>query len=260
MQQELKYIFEVYQQGSFSKAAEKLFITQPALSIAIQKVESSIGMPLFDRSSRPLRLTPAGEAYIQSIQKIYYLEDELACQLDDMRNLNDGTIRIGGSHYLLCYILPRILTQFHRKYPGIQLELFEHGSEQLAEMLKNREIDLTFSCHPILINKFKHFPFFSDEILLAVPRENPFNQTFADIALTADEVILGRHHLASCPVLPASHISDLEYILLTPGNNLYDRSMQLFQSLRITPNVKLSVAQLVTAYHLAESGFAATFI
>lgn len=67
MQQDFQYIYQVYLDGSFSKAAEHLYLTQPALSIAIQKIENSIGMPLFDRSRRPLQLTAAGEAYIQSI-------------------------------------------------------------------------------------------------------------------------------------------------------------------------------------------------
>lgn len=61
MEQEMRYAYEVFREGSFSKAAEKLFITQPALSIAIQKPEADIGMALFDRSRRPLKLTAAGE-------------------------------------------------------------------------------------------------------------------------------------------------------------------------------------------------------
>ena len=63
MQQDMQYVYELYKEGNFSKAAAKLFISQPALSMAIQKTEASIGMPLFDRSTRPMRLTPAGEIY-----------------------------------------------------------------------------------------------------------------------------------------------------------------------------------------------------
>ena len=68
MQQEMKYVYQVYLDGSISRAAEHLYITQPALSIAIQKIENELGMPLFDRSTRPLTLTLAGQIYIEAVQ------------------------------------------------------------------------------------------------------------------------------------------------------------------------------------------------
>ena len=84
MQQEMKYIYTVYQKGSFSKAAEALFMTQPALSISIQKVENEIGMPLFNRDKKPLELTEAGQLYIEKIRQIMHLENELSQQLNDL--------------------------------------------------------------------------------------------------------------------------------------------------------------------------------
>ena len=76
MAPELTYLYAVYTEGSFSKAAEKLFITQPALSIAIKKIEDEIGMPLFDRKKKPLKLTDAGEIYIDAIKKMQITEME----------------------------------------------------------------------------------------------------------------------------------------------------------------------------------------
>ena len=87
MQQEMRYVYEIYRQKSFSKAAQALFITQPALSIAISKLEASLGMPLFDRSTRPISLTPAGRIYLQTIEKTRALEQDLRHQLDDIRAL-----------------------------------------------------------------------------------------------------------------------------------------------------------------------------
>ena len=112
MQQDMKYIYQVYEDGSFSKAAEHLYLTQPALSIAIQKTEESIGMPLFDRSRRPLQLTAAGRIYIDMIKKMFDLEQDLERQIQDIQNLNTGEIRLGGSHYLNAYILPKVLAGF----------------------------------------------------------------------------------------------------------------------------------------------------
>ena len=76
MESEMKYIYTVYQKGSFAKAAQSLYLTQPALSIAVQKVEARIGMPLFDRGQKPLKLTSAGEIYIEKIEEILHIEKE----------------------------------------------------------------------------------------------------------------------------------------------------------------------------------------
>ena len=100
MQPEMKYIYTVYQCGSFSKAAEKLFLTQPALSISVQKVEHEVGMPLFNRDKKPLEITEAGMIYIQKIEQIQHLEQELAMQLNDLTDLKTGHLRVGGTHLM----------------------------------------------------------------------------------------------------------------------------------------------------------------
>ena len=260
MQQEFKYIYQVYQDGSFLKAAEHLFITQPALSIAVQKVESSIGMALFDRSKRPLTLTPAGEIYIRTIEKIQHLEHDLNQELYDIQTLNTGTIRLGGSHYLNAYILPNLLAGFSQKYPGIQFEITEESSDHLSELLLQRNIDLTFSCNPFYIQKFEHYASFHDHILLAIPSCYPLSPEIQKIALSPRDVINRQHLSPSCLPLPLESVPELEYILLTPGNNLYERAQVFFQDAGITPHIKLHLSQMATAYRLAMGGFAATFI
>jgi len=94
MKQEMQYIYQVYQSGSFSKAAQALYLTQPALSIAIQKVEAEIGMPLFIRDKKPLELTDAGKVYIEKVKEILHLpgetnEELIAALVQKIRDLND---------------------------------------------------------------------------------------------------------------------------------------------------------------------------
>ena len=96
----MQYIYQVYQSGSFSKAAQALYLTQPALSIAIQKVEAEIGMPLFIRDKKPLELTDAGKVYIEKVKQIMHLESELSKELSDLSSLNIGSLVLGGTHYL----------------------------------------------------------------------------------------------------------------------------------------------------------------
>ena len=260
MQQDMKYIYQVYEDGSFSKAAEHLYITQPALSIAISKIEASLGMTLFDRKRHPLQPTAAGMAYIDTIRKIQELEDDLDRQIGDMKDLNCGSLKIGGSHYLNAYILPEILSGFSHKYPGIQIQLVEASSAALADMLSDRNLDFTFSCNEKFIHNFECYPVFHDHILLAVPKELEVNSRLADYALTAQDVIDKKHLSDQCPSVPLTEFQDIEYLLLDKGNNLYDRSMQLFRDAGFTPKIKMTLSQLVTAYHLAAHNFAAAFI
>ncbi len=260
MNQEMLYVYTVYQEGSFSKAAEKLFLTQPALSISIQKIEHAIGMPLFDRSRRPLQLTEAGIIYVDTVKKMLLLEQEQQQRLNDIQELVTGTIQLGGSHYLNAYILPEILAGFSGKYPGIRLEIMEAGSFALAEMLADNKLDLTFSCHPQMIREFERYEMFEDHILLAVPRQHPINESMKGFSLTGLDVINGKHLSANFPAAELRSFSELEFILLRKGNNLYDRAQDMFREAGFAPKVKLSLSQLVTAHRLAAANMSATFV
>lgn len=260
IQQDYLYILKVYEEGSFSKAAEKLFLTQPALSIAIHRIESSVGMPLFDRTRRPLQPTTAGKIYIDMIKQMQNLESDLNRQMQDIRDLHTGDLKIGGSHYLNAYILPSVLSAFSQEYPGIRLEITESGSSQISALLLERKLDLTFSCDTTVIGQLEKYPAFYDHILLAVPAAHPIHALTAAAGLTADDIIQGKHLLEDCPAISLTQFRDLEFILLAPGNNLHERCIQMFQEAGFEPKIKLMLSQLVTAYHLTDSGFAATFV
>lgn len=260
MQQEMRYVYTVYEKGNFSKAAAALYLTQPALSISVQKVEAEIGMPLFDRNHQPLRLTEAGEIYIRKVKQIQALEDEMKRQFNDLSGLNTGSMRIGGSHYFNSYVLPPVLATYMDQYPGIRLELVEAGSYELLGLLKDHVIDMTFSCNPLYEEAFDHYPAFQDTVLLAVPAAYPVNRGLKEFALTGEDVLQKRHQELSCPAIRLEAFGDTPFILLTSGNNLHARSEHFFETADIKPYVKLEVAQLVTAYHLARAGLGATFI
>ena len=258
MQQEMEYIFEVYKEKNFTRAAEKLFITQPALSMAVQKVEERLGMPIFDRSTRPLSLTEAGEAYLQHILNVRQLEIQLEQQIQDIRDLETGRITMGGSHYLNAYILPPVLAEFEEKYPGIDIQMEEASSAELSEKLQKQEIDLTFHCSPDFIRDFERYPAFCDHILLAVPKTMDIGD--ASKVLCAGQVKGGRHLEADCPSVPLAQVKGLPFILLTKGNNLYERSVRMFEEAGFEPSTKMKLSQLVTACHLADAGIGATFV
>lgn len=260
MQQEFRYVYQVYKDGSISKAAKALYITQPALSIAIQKIEESIGFPLFDRSRHPLELTPAGKIYIDAIEKVKNIDKELEQQIQDIKNLSRGHICMGGSHYLNAYILPEILAQFSKKYPGIELEIVEHSAATLSSMLDAHELDLTFSCNEEFMADFKKYPVFTDHMLLAVQENMKINDMLATFALTPQDIEDGKHLSDNCPTVTLEQFRELDFILLSEGNNLHERSMRMFHEAGYEPNVIMEISQLVTAYHLTEHFPAATFV
>ena len=98
-----EYVYAVYEEKSFSKAAQKLYITQPALSTAIKKVEKKIGTPIFDRSTSPIGLTPGGEVYIDAIEKLFALEQNTLNQLNNLMGFWRASCRLAErSFYLVC--------------------------------------------------------------------------------------------------------------------------------------------------------------
>ena len=99
MFQGMEYIYEVYKEKSFSKAAAALFISQPSLSANVKRVENRIGYPIFDRSTKPLQLTEVGKHYIQAVEKVMDIENNLENYLLDLGNLKTGTLNVGGSNF-----------------------------------------------------------------------------------------------------------------------------------------------------------------
>lgn len=260
MEQEMWYIYKIYQEKSFSKAAEKLFLTQSALSMAVQRVEQRLGQPIFDRSTRPLSLTDAGEIYLRAAREAWLLDRELETRLADLKNLETGTVTLGGTHYVNAYVLPDLLVEYAKRYPGIDVQLMEAGSSYLLEQLEQRQIELTFSCDAKATARFQHFPAFQDRILLAVPLDEPVNGLFHDRAMTAAQVAAGRHLTPTVRPVPLEQCAGLDFILLREGNNLRQRSMTMLEQAGVVPKIRMELSQMVTAYHLADAGLGATFV
>ena len=258
MELEKMYIYQVWLQGSFSKAAEALFITQPALSIAIKKVEKEIGAALFNRNQRPLTLTHVGELYISHIKKELLLEQELKQQLDDLHGLQSGELVIGGTHYMNAYLLPSYITQFAETYPGVQINMKETSSDQLITLLKDNKLDFTFSCEESIIADFDSYHSFDDTILLAVPQSFYLSKRLKGEALTAAEVAAGRHLDPDCEAVSFKEFPAFNFIRISSHIDLGARTEKIFDEAGVVPRSKIVVPQLVTALSLAASGVGAT--
>ena len=121
----MEYVYAVYREGSFQKAAEKLFVSQPSVSASVRRVEERVGSRLFDRSRKPLALTECGEAYIACTEKIFAMERDFTEYVNDWEGLRRGRLAVGGSSLFSSLLLPPMMASFRERYPGITLTLAE---------------------------------------------------------------------------------------------------------------------------------------
>ena len=112
-----EYVYEVYRDRSFSKAARRLYLSQPALSTAVKKAEQELGSPIFDRSVSPIQLTEEGRVYIDAAERIMHIRQEMMACVDDMSHLHTGRITIAGTAFFLSYVVPRVVKRFSALYP-----------------------------------------------------------------------------------------------------------------------------------------------
>ena len=258
MNQEMEYVYAVYKEGSISKAAEKLFITQPALSIAIKRVEQKYGETLFDRSRVPLCLTPVGEVYIQKYHAIKALERELQSQISDIHHLQKGDLVIGGSNFIIAYVLAPVLSYFSEIYPNITIKLLECRSDMTEDYLLDGVIDLCLrhsECPPTL-RRIKTA--FSDLLLVAVPLSYINHYKLPDKWINLEEVMNNEHLNDNCPSVNFNELAEMPFVLLTKENNVRKLFSDLVNTHGISPIKKMEVEQLATSYYLADSGLGAT--
>ena len=138
----MEYVYAVYREGSFQKAAEKLFVSQPSVSASVRRVEERVGSRLFDRSRKPLALTECGEAYIACAEKIFAMERDFTEYVNDWEGLRRGRVAVGGSSLFSSLLLPPMMASFRERYPGITLTLAEETTPRLEEMLRQGTVDL----------------------------------------------------------------------------------------------------------------------
>ncbi|MEG0987252.1 MAG: LysR family transcriptional regulator [Clostridium sp.] len=255
-----EYVYAVYEEKSFSKAAQKLYITQPALSTAIKKVEKKIGSPIFDRSTSPIGLTPGGEVYIEAIEKLFSLEENTLNQLNNLNGLLAGKLAIGGTIFFTSFILPALLAEFSRKYPQIKIELVEGTTSQLTERLMGEEVDLIIDNSELDDKNYEKYYYGTERIILAVPRGFEINKELEAYQMTRADIANRCNSSPDIPTLPLSLLRNTPFIFLKEENSIYKRGAKMCSKQNYSPNVVLKPDQVVTAFNMAGKGVGATFI
>jgi DNA-binding transcriptional LysR family regulator len=144
--QQLRAFREVARLRSFSGAAKELFLSQPAVSRQVSSLETEIGLPLFVRMGNNISMTDPGRRLLTYADDILQKLDQVTRVIQDLRDLESGTVTIAADDYLSKYFLPSFLGEFHRRYPNFQLRLITHLQEGLTSLLADGKTDLAFFC------------------------------------------------------------------------------------------------------------------
>lgn len=166
---QFEIVIEIARQGSISKAADALHVSQPTISKLLQKLENELRTELFDRTTLPLMLTSAGKSYVEAGQKILDIQHQLEKSLDRMKDNSANDIHIGISPSRAPYIIPELLRRFREKCPEGKIAVKEGNTSQLNDLLMRGELDIIISLLNDSTKGFCCVPLFTETTLLAVP-------------------------------------------------------------------------------------------
>lgn len=261
MERGMECVLAVYEKRSFTKAAEALFITQPALSALVKKEEQRYGVIFFDRKKMPLSLTAAGESYIRTALKIQRLEESLKQAMRSFRSVKKDQFRVGGAAYFCANVLPDLAGKFKEEYPDVgEIKIREGNSSDLLNELGKGTLDALLSVDQYTGQKWGYVPMGSEMLLLAVPAEFPVNEKLKGKALSWQDLQAKREWQEDCPAVSLSLFGKTPFILLTRGNNAYTRSRKMFRNAGIHPPVVMQLDQMLTSYFLALDGKGAAIL
>ena len=238
----LVYFREVARQLHFRKAAESLAVAQPALSRSVAQLEKELGVDLLNRTRRRVELTPAGRALLERIEPLLRA---LAAVPEDIRALaggQAGQVKVAFTGLAMATVLPGILREFNRRYPGIRVELNESPTAAQFESLKNGEIACGFF-HPNATLP----PGLGTKLLL---------QEKNGVLLSVE------HPLAAAKKLRLRELADTPFVMFPRAHNpgFYDRVLAAFQQAGITPRIADEVWPRSNAIGLVRAGLGATFM
>ena len=208
-----KYAYEVYKKGSFTKASKNLFISQPSLSAAISKLENDLGFRIFDRSTVPCSLTPQGKIYIESIEEIIEIENNMHRRIKNFSNDYNSSLAVGGSSFASYLILTKICSEFFKSYPeiNVKLDIGNIGNSlSLMEKIENKDLDILVT----YVNNHPNFiiePIFEERMVIAMHKKMPGSEKLEHRALTRDEILTKRYSIDR-EIEDTSIFGDIEFL------------------------------------------------
>ncbi|MGP4071143.1 LysR family transcriptional regulator [Piscibacillus sp. B03] len=236
----LKYFHTIATEGQITKAAKKLHIQQPPLSKSLKDLETELGVTLFDRQSRKLVLTEAGEVLFQKVETLFSHLDDTVTEVRDIGEGFTGHLAIGCVKTCFSYI-PNKLNLFRTQYPQISFRLKEGDSYTLAEHLINHELDFAIIRLPLDLDQFDYLQLPDEGYVAVLPTEWEF----------PNEQYISMNELATYPLMLLHRIQ---------GVGQYEVILEKFKRHDLNPNIILDCPDVDMILELVRSGVGATVI
>ncbi|MFF2094030.1 LysR family transcriptional regulator [Paenibacillus sp. NPDC058174] len=218
----LQYINEIVKQRSFTKAAESLHIAQPTISKSIRNLENELHFELFNRDSKTVKLTDAGEVVYRYAQPILQLFDSLTAEVNDLSFLQKGTISIGLPPMAGSRFFPSVLKRFQARYPGISVQMVEYGAVRIEDSVSSGALDVGVVLTPVDKEQFESIPLVREKLNVIMPTSHPFS---------------GRQSIA------LSELSTERFILFSNEFTLHDRVIDHCRDAGFTPHIVYESSQ-----------------
>lgn len=247
---ELLYVKTIAEEKSISKASKKLFISQPSLSQAVQRIEENLGTSLFTRTNSGLLLTFAGERYYQLATNMLKMYDDFLIEISDINEMKTGRINIGITTHLSTFVLPSVLPKFKERCPFIDVYIIEKNSTELEKSLLLGEIDFAVMHEPKKLNsgQINYESLVKDPFLLAMSPDNPLVKHGIKLP---DKIY---------PVIDFKLLTDEPFIMLQKEKRIRHVTDSIFEKAEVDPNIILTVKNFETAKRLASQDIGLTFV
>ncbi|WP_341301398.1 LysR family transcriptional regulator [Lysinibacillus sp. FSL H8-0500] len=236
---DLKAFMAVVEHGSFTKAANESFVSQPSLSKSIKKLEDTLHVELLNRSTRHIELTDAGKIVFKQGQKIIRSVQDLHILLDDLLNITTGSIKLGIPPLIGTLFFPEIARKFHQTYPNVHLELVERGAKTVGSLVENGEVDMGIVVLPTDERKFLIHPFVEDQFFVFINESHP---------------------LAQQDSIQLQQLKDETFILFAEEFTLHDYVIKSCKSVGFTPVVGYKSSQWDLIVELVSSNLGITLL
>lgn len=194
---QLEYFYAVCQELHFTRAAEKVGISQPSLSQQIRLLEHEIGTPLFDRIGKKTALTESGKLLLQYTRKIFYEVEQAKTSIDELNGLQRGKILVGTLLTVEDYLITPTLLSFHQKYPGVKISVFGLRTGDIHKQLIENKLDLGIVFLPMKGDELESISLSTEEMAFAVPKGHPLeNQDMLDLEVlkTTPSILLPQQY------------------------------------------------------------------
>ena len=236
---DLKYIVEVAREKNFARASAKVFVSQPALSMQIKKLEETLGVEIFERDKQNFLITPVGAEIIKKAEIILQESEEIKMIAKNSKDPHKGEIRIGAFPTVASYFLPNFVKNIHKKFPHLKIFLIEAKSDELIAKLKNGELDFCLLAMPIADDSLIGEKIFSEKFLLATPKGHPFSKKSK---------------------IQIKELKNQELMLLEDGHCLRDQALEICSMVRAYENQDFRATSLETLRQMVANGTGITLI